>query len=172
MVVEILDESGNVVLKKKTFDAVVDMEVSGVCSWSCEDPCRYICRVSLMRNDQILDTQEVKFGFRTAEFRENGFYLNGEKVFLRGLNRHPCRPYMGYAAPESLQREDARILKEELGWRPGYGQAGRRKLWARPRWKWEVRCHRGKGYTTAMNIGMNDVLICIPKTPLFSYQIL
>ena len=30
---------------------------------------------------------------------------------MRGLNRHQSYPYMGYAAPESLQREDARILK-------------------------------------------------------------
>lgn len=39
----------------------------------------------------------------------------GKKVFLRGLNRHQSYPYIGYAAPESLQREDARIHQEELG---------------------------------------------------------
>ena len=42
------------------------------------------------------------------------FYLNKKKVFIRGLNRHQCYPYVGYAVPEQLQREDARILKEEL----------------------------------------------------------
>ena len=47
-------------------------------------------------------------------FRANGFYLNGKKTFLRGLNRHQSYPYIGYAAPESLQRQDARILKNEL----------------------------------------------------------
>jgi len=47
-------------------------------------------------------------------FRADGFYLNGKKTFLRGLNRHQSYPYIGYAAPESLQREDARILQEEL----------------------------------------------------------
>ena len=62
----------------------------------------------------MTDEKTVRFGFRTAEFRRGGFYLNGERVFLRGLNRHQCYPYMGYAAPEALQREDARILKEEL----------------------------------------------------------
>ena len=30
------------------------------------------------------------------------------------MNRHQSYPYIGYAAPESLQREDARILQEEL----------------------------------------------------------
>ena len=114
-VVEILDESDKSVLKKKTVDTVLDLEVPNAHNWSCEDPYRHTCRVTLVKDDQALDTQEVKFGFRTAEFRENGFYLNGKQVFLRGLNRHQCWPYIGYAAPESLQREDARILKEELG---------------------------------------------------------
>ena len=114
-VVEILDESGVVALKKKTLDTILELEMPGVKPWSCETPNRYLCRVSLLRNEEVLDVQMVKFGFRTAEFRENGFFLNGEAVFLRGLNRHQCWPYVGYAAPESLQREDARILKEELG---------------------------------------------------------
>ena len=111
--VEILQETGETVLKKMTMDTVLELDVPGVRSWSCDDPYRHICRVTLLKNEEILDVQEVKFGFRTAEFRENAFYLNGKKVFLRGLNRHQCWPYMGYAAPESLQREDARILKEE-----------------------------------------------------------
>ena len=114
-IVEIRNEAGDCLLKKKTVDKVLELEVPGARVWSCEDPYRHSCRVSLMKNNAVLDVQEVKFGFRTAEFRENGFFLNGEQVFLRGLNRHQCWPYMGYAAPESLQREDARILKKELG---------------------------------------------------------
>lgn len=113
--VELLDEDGKTVLKKRTPDTVLDMVLPDARVWCCDDPYRYVCRVALVKNDRVLDVQETKFGFRTAEFRENAFYLNGEPVFLRGLNRHQCWPYIGYAAPESLQREDARILKEELG---------------------------------------------------------
>lgn len=47
--------------------------------------------------------------------RQDGFYLNGKKVKLRGLNRHQSYPYVGYAMPESMQRMDADILKYELG---------------------------------------------------------
>ena len=83
--------------------------------WHPDDPHRYLCRAELLDGDgAVLDTQEVLFGFRTAVFKADGFYLNGKKFFLRGLNRHQCYPYIGYAAPEQLQREDARILKKEL----------------------------------------------------------
>ena len=83
--------------------------------WSPECPRLYTCRAELLDGDgQVLDTQEKRFGFRTADFRADGFYLNGKKLFLRGLNRHQCYPWIGYAAPAHLQREDARILREEL----------------------------------------------------------
>lgn len=82
--------------------------------WSDETPKLYICEVTLTDGGRVLDVQRVSFGFRTVAFRADGLYLNGKKTFLRGLNRHQCYPYIGYAAPERLQREDARILKQEL----------------------------------------------------------
>ncbi len=90
------------------------LDCPGVKPWDTERPVRYTCTVSLLKDGKVLDVQKVKFGFRTAEFKADGFYLNGKKTFLRGLNRHQCYPYVGYAVPETLQREDVRILKEEL----------------------------------------------------------
>ena len=112
---EILDEGGKTIWQMRS--AKPELEASGlaVCPWSLREPVRYTCAVSLMGESGASDREEVRFGFRTAQFLADGFYLNGEKTFLRGLNRHQCYPYIGYAAPESLQREDARILKEELG---------------------------------------------------------
>ena len=108
---------GERLLLKKAFTAggVITIDCTEVKPWSVEHPVLYTCRVSLLKVGRVMDVQQVKIGFRTAEFRADGFYLNGKKTFLRGLNRHQCWPYVGYAVPESLQREDARILKEELG---------------------------------------------------------
>ena len=78
--------------------------------WDLDHPRLYTCRVAWPG----VDEKEVAFGFRTAVFKADGFYLNGKKTFMRGLNRHQSYPYIGYAAPDSLQIEDARILKEEL----------------------------------------------------------
>ena len=114
--IELLDDTGAAVLEKclPAGDCTAELTLPGARAWNLSEPYRYTCRVTL-QDGAMTDVQEVKFGFRTAEFRADGFYLNGEKTFLRGLNRHQCYPYVGYAAPEALQRVDARILKEELG---------------------------------------------------------
>ena len=108
--ITICDCQGNELGRKTTEKNEITLKVPSVKSWSPDEPNLYICRVEL-ENGAV---REVRFGFRTCQFRSDGFYLNGEKLFFRGLNRHQCYPYIGYAAPDSLQREDARILKEEL----------------------------------------------------------
>ena len=91
------------------------LRVPDAVPWSPESPALYTCEAALLdAHGQVLDARTEVFGFRTAQFRADGFYLNGRRVFLRGLNRHQSYPYLGYAAPERLQREDARILKQEL----------------------------------------------------------
>lgn len=78
--------------------------------WDPAEPQLYSCEVSLENGD----SKQVTFGFRSVEFKADELLLNGRPYFLRGLNRHQCWPTIGYAASESLQREDARILSEEL----------------------------------------------------------
>ena len=93
----------------------IEMEVPDALPWTIQDPKRYVLKTELYDSTGTkVQEKDTAFGFRTAEFQTDGFYLNGEKVFLRGLNRHQNWPYIGYAAPEQLQREDARILKNEL----------------------------------------------------------
>lgn len=71
-------------------------------------------RVSPQNNFKIVDRQVVLTGFRDAKFLSDGFYLNGKKVLLRGLNRHQSYPYVGYAMPKAPQQLDADVLKYEL----------------------------------------------------------
>ncbi len=93
----------------------MQINVPDAAPWTCETPNLYTLETTLYSADmQPMDVVLTRFGFRTAEFRKDGFYLNGKRTFLRGLDRHQAYPYIGYAAPKSLQREDARILKEEL----------------------------------------------------------
>jgi len=83
--------------------------------WNVDDPNLYILKTVLLKDDVALDEKEVRFGYRKAVFHEDGFYLNGRKLKIRGLNRHQSYAYTGYAMPKSMQRLDADILKNELG---------------------------------------------------------
>jgi len=83
--------------------------------WNIDSPNLYTLKTELLHGKTVIDTHEVKIGFRDAEFRKDGFYLNGKKLKLRGLNRHQSYPYVGYAMPRSMQEMDAEVLKYELG---------------------------------------------------------
>lgn len=83
--------------------------------WSLDNPHLYHLKVNLIKDEMVIDENLERFGFREIEFTGHGFYLNGEKIKLRGLNRHQSFPYVGYAMPKSAQRKDADILKDDLG---------------------------------------------------------
>ena len=114
IMVELLDGERILVRKAFTAGGVITVDGLYVKPWEPESPNLYTCRVSMLKIGRVLDVQTCKVGFRTLDWKADGLYLNGKKTYLRGLNRHQCYPYVGYAAPESLQREDARILQEEL----------------------------------------------------------
>ena len=114
-----LETADGTLLAEQTAQAAetgkMQLSVPDAQPWDTEHPVLHHAIAELLNAaGQTIDRKQVTFGFRTAEFRADGFYLNGKKTFLRGLNRHQSYPYIGYAAPESLQREDARILQEEL----------------------------------------------------------
>lgn len=83
--------------------------------WDTEEANLYILKTQLYQDNTILDETETTFGIREAIFKKDGFYLNGRKLRIRGLNRHQSFPYVGYAMPKSMQRLDADLLKKELG---------------------------------------------------------
>ena len=94
---------------------IISAKVTDVELWDIDDPNLYDIQIELIKDNEIIDRKIIPFGFRTMEFRKDGFWLNGRKVKIRGLNRHQSYPYVGYAMPASMQRLDADILKYKLG---------------------------------------------------------
>jgi beta-galactosidase len=89
--------------------------VAGILRWSLGQRNLYSIDVSLIGpTGVVVDTLTTRTGFRQAEFTSKGFFLNGERVLLFGLNRHQLYPYMGMAMPDRVQRHDAEILVNEL----------------------------------------------------------
>lgn len=87
------------------------IHVDGPGLWSCRAPTLHLAEGELLEAGAPRDAVKLKFGFRTAEFRPEGFFLNGERLELAGCNRHENMPGFGGALPAALHREDARQIR-------------------------------------------------------------
>lgn len=90
--------------------AEVQFDMKDAVLWDIDNPYLYTVTARL-GSESISD----RCGMRHCQFRKNGFYLNGKKLKIVGLNRHQSYPYVGYAMPKSAQEEDAVLLKQHLG---------------------------------------------------------
>lgn len=116
--VEVFDNKKSVSLNRFNLNrekTTVDFDVKNRELWSLENPKMYDLVVRMYDDNTLLDTYTTRFGFRDVKIEKSGFYLNGKKIKLRGLNRHQSYPYVGYAMPKSVQEKDAEILKYDLG---------------------------------------------------------
>ena len=118
-----LQDAAGAVVQTQTFPATLNSGadplefkltgLKGIKLWDLEEPNLYEIQVELEVNGYS-DYYRDRIGFRTAAFRPDGFYLNGKRVKIVGINRHQSYPYVGYAMPRRVQEKDAEILKNEL----------------------------------------------------------
>lgn len=81
--------------------------------WSPASPYLYTLTVQLFDGEELIDSEQQRIGIRTFGFDdENQFVLNGERLYLRGTNRHQDYPYIGYALSNEAQYRDAYKIKE------------------------------------------------------------
>lgn len=97
---QIVDDQ--VVLEAPIATTSFSTPVADVMLWDIESPKVYEVTTQLLYQGQVVDEKSVTVGFREALFQKDGFYLNGRKVRIRGLNRHQSYAYVGYAMPESI----------------------------------------------------------------------
>ena len=82
--------------------------------WSPDSPKLYTVLATLNVPGLGSHVLSRRIGFREASFRPDGFFLNGKRLPLFGLNRHQLYPYAGMAMGARVQRKDAEILKNEF----------------------------------------------------------
>jgi beta-galactosidase len=89
-------------------------DLHGISLWSVQNPALYTVQATLNVPGIGASAMTRRIGFRDATFKTDGFYLNGQRLQLFGLDRHQLFPYTGMAMPARVQRKDAEILKNEL----------------------------------------------------------
>ena len=81
--------------------------------WHTSSPSLYTLHIELVYGDIVKDKISEKVGFRWFEFKDHGaFYLNGERLLLRGTHRHEEHAGVGAAMSNEQHREDMALIKE------------------------------------------------------------
>ena len=99
--------------------AKVDFRTENPKLWNAEQPNLYTAVFTLKDAEgRTLHIERQKFGFRTIEYRhtykgdkEDGVFINGQKVIFKGVNRHSFRPESGRTLSKAKNIEDVLLIK-------------------------------------------------------------
>ncbi|UCD01393.1 MAG: DUF4981 domain-containing protein [Promethearchaeota archaeon] len=122
---KILDKKYNIVSVdprvKKSFnlksneEKLIELEksIDNPSKWSAETPNLYnILLILKDTNDEILEVEQCKYGFRKVGIKNSQIYINGVPIIFKGVNRHEHDPDHGRAIPFSRMVQDIEILKQ------------------------------------------------------------
>ena len=122
--VDIIDAQGTKIAKGTTTtvssDQVrVDFLAKNIKAWNAEQPNLYTAVFTLKdTKGNTLHVERQRFGFRTIEYRhqyagdkEDGIFINGQKVIVKGANRHSFRPETGRTLSKQKNIEDVLLIK-------------------------------------------------------------
>ena len=124
LTVKVFDPKGVEVAKKETtyslFDAgmtryraAVEMELKNVQLWTAETPNLYTVRV-IQKDENGKEEMafSTKYGFRDIRIQNSIVYINGQRVFFKGVNRHDTDPVHGRAVRTASMLKDVLLMKQ------------------------------------------------------------
>lgn len=120
---QIMDASGTVVTSAQSSEQLVPAEGSGHFSvnvtvpkpalWSPDTPNLYTALVTVETNATIRDGERIEFGIRLTRFdADEGFFLNGEHLKVKGVCNHQDHAGVGAALPDHLQAFRIGVMQE------------------------------------------------------------
>lgn len=133
-----LDKNGNNILgnvsvpveevvSTKTKTVKLKTKVANPKLWSAENPNLYALVLTLVdESGKEVETVSTQLGFREIEFTRtevdknynvttkkwDPIKINGERLLMKGANRHDTDPFYGKAVPQETMREDVKLMKQ------------------------------------------------------------
>ena len=80
--------------------------------WSAEAPHRYVLVAQLLdKKGKVVETVSSYFGFRKVEIKDKVYYLNGQPIKLKGVNRHETHPAQGHTLTHEQMKDEIFLMK-------------------------------------------------------------
>lgn len=82
--------------------------------WTHENPRLYLLDVQLHEKnvEKPYDDYIERVGFRTVDIKGNSVYVNGERISLKGYNRHEDHPTFGASIPFEMMMKDIYLVEQ------------------------------------------------------------
>lgn len=110
---KLLSQSIETPVKNGSDKVAVTGKFNNIKTWSPETPDLYYVQFTLSDNGKVKHVVKERIGFRTIEVREgDGMYVNGQRVMMRGVNRHSFRPETGRTLSKKDNYDDVKLIKE------------------------------------------------------------
>lgn len=92
-------------------EVISQIELENPSLWSPDSPSLYQLKTKILVKGKILEEETTTIGIKHLAFEKGKLVLNGDTMFLRGVNRHQEYPYVGYALSNEAQYRDAYKIK-------------------------------------------------------------
>lgn len=122
LLVRLLDVQGNLLAEKEATVAFNEKNVSASARvnfiledldlWTAETPNLYTVHVVQREGGKDEMAFSTKVGFRDIEIRGSLVYVNGQRVFFKGANRHDSHPLYGRAVTTESMLQDVQLMKQ------------------------------------------------------------
>lgn len=120
--VSLLDKSGKKVLTKNqkttiegqgTSDITLSGKVSNPLKWTAETPNLYTMLIILKDGSgKTVEVTSHKIGFRKIEITDGQLFVNGKKVFFKGVNLHEFNTNTGQVVTREVMMRNLQLMKE------------------------------------------------------------
>ncbi|HSH20037.1 MAG TPA: glycoside hydrolase family 2 TIM barrel-domain containing protein, partial [Draconibacterium sp.] len=91
---------------------VFEADIPSVKLWSAEIPNLYELIITVKNGDQIVEVMKQDVGFRTVEIKNATLLVNGQYVYMKGVDLHEHNPITGHVQDKETMLLDIKTMKE------------------------------------------------------------
>lgn len=114
--VNVVLKDGERVIESQTQETdskvVVKSTIPNVKQWTAETPYLYELLITLTdENDKVIEVIRQDVGFRSIEIKDATLLVNGQYVYLKGVNLHEHHEVNGHVVDEATMLKDIEVMK-------------------------------------------------------------